>query len=270
MSVNPGYDFTLTEEVTAQKMLQWLSGGTLTAPISIAGLEAGTGVSLTGMSNEGDLEVNFNTGKIYAKTRWGQAPVMGGGMFTKRVALYFSGNSAYRQLAFYSPLFKLGPHGGFVTNFSITAESLQPGIDPTNSYCYAAWYQEGARQDAMGPMTIWPSAESYDPNYDRTMLSSSTAIHPLFCIQGLTPMYGTVQTTYTGQRPLIAGASRGISWNSAAGNVDQYLAYMWPTSVATPNFTPANTGATFLHWAFTRPVIGTASVRGDFAMNKYG
>ncbi len=265
MSVNPGYDFELTEEVTAQKLLQWLSGGSLTAPVNLGGLAAGTAYSLTGMTNEGDLEVNFNTGKIYVKTRWGMAPLMGGGLFTKRVALYYPGNSAYRQRAFYTPFYKLGPHGGFQTNFSITKESLMPGIDPTNSYCYAAWYQEGPRRDIFGPMTIWPSAESHDLGYDRTMQSCSTVIHPLFCIQGLTPMFATVQTTYTGQRTLIAGA--GLSWNSALGFYDQYTFYTWPFSAATPNFTPANTGATFLHWGFTRPVVGTASVRGDFAMN---
>jgi hypothetical protein len=267
MSVNPGYDFGLTEEVTAQNLVKWLTGGTLTGPIALSGLEAGTGFSLSGMTNEGDIEVNFNDGKTYVKTRWGMAPIMGGGMFTKRVCLYYAGNSAYRQLAFRTPYFKLGPHGRFITNFSITKESLQPGIDPTNSYCYAAWYQESARADTMGPMTIWPSAESYDPNYDRTMLSSSTVIHPLFCVQGLTPMYGTVQTTYTGQRSIAAGASRGISWNSYLGFYDQYSYYCQPFSAATPNFTPSNTGATFLHWGFTRPVVGTASTRGDFAMN---
>jgi hypothetical protein len=267
MSLLPGYDFGLIEKVTAANLTKWLVGGTLTAPVSLSGLYAGTGASVTDQTNEGELADNFNDGKVYTKPRWGMAPVMGGGMFSKRIALYQSGNTAYRQLAFYTPYFKLGPHGGFVTNFSITAEQLDQGIDPTNSYCYAAWYQEGAGKDIMGPMTIWPSEELNDDNYDRTMPTSASTIHPTFCLMGLTPMYGTVQTTYTGQRTLIAGASRGISWNSALGFYDQYLFYTQPFSACTPNFTPANTGASFLHWGFTRPIVGTASARGDFARN---
>lgn len=263
MSVTPGYDFGLTEEVTAAKLSQWLFGATLDAPINLGGLYAGTGYSLAGGTNEGDIAVNFNTGKVYVKSRWGEVPLMGGGMFSKRISLYHTDTVAYRELAFYTPYFKLGPHGGGVTQFSITPEVLENGISPENSYCYAAWHQEGGgKKWILNGMTIWPSAELDDPNYSRTMPTSATTIHPTFCIMGLTPMYGTVQTAYTGQRPLVAGASKGISWNSPIGFYDQYTYYTDPITQSAPNFTPANTGASYLHWGFTMPFAGTASARG--------
>lgn len=267
--LNPGYDFQATEEVTAAKLMKWLLGSTPAGAVvyqTSAGL--GTGFSLSGMTNEGDLEVNFSTGKIYVKTRWGQVPIMGGGMFTKRCGMYNSDPdpSGYNQRAFFESVYKIGPDGDGSTTFSLAAPSaMGPGIGPENAYCYCTHAYAGSQsyRNAINSWCpVWPSAELEDPaNYDRTMPTCCTTIHPTLCLMGFTPVFATISTAYTGVRPLAQGTG-AITFRSTTGNVDQYLlgtAGLWPMPA---NFTVASSGTTLLHWGYVMPCLGSCTLYG--------
>ena len=162
----PGYDFSITEEVTASKLMKWLLGCTLDGTIGYASAEIGTGFSLSGMTNEGDLEVNFSTGKVNVRTRWGMVPVMGGGMFTKRCAMYHNDPdpSGWNQSAFFDCYYKLGPHGNRATTFSLAdPSSMGPGIGPDNAYCYASNIYSDSGYNTIA--SFYPLASQYRPQY---------------------------------------------------------------------------------------------------------
>lgn len=268
-TLNPGYDFDATEEVTASKLLKWLLGSTPNGIVSYQ-MEAnlGTGFSLSGMSNEGDLEANFSTGKLYIRTRWGMVPVMGGGMFTKRCAMSYNDPdpSGYNQRPFFDTAFKIGPHGMGLTTFTLTDPALMgPGIGPDNAYCYAGHMYIGSNNyknciDSW--LTTWPSAELEDPTgYDRTVPTCATSIHPTFCLMGFTPMYATISTAYTGCRPLLS-ATAALSFRSTTGNVDQYLLGTAGAFPMPANFTVASSGTTLLHWGYIMPCLGACTLYG--------
>ena len=261
----PGYDFSITEEVTASKLMKWLLGCTLDGTIGYASAEIGTGFSLSGMTNEGDLEVNFSTGKVNVRTRWGMVPVMGGGMFTKRCAMYHNDPdpSGWNQSAFFDCYYKLGPHGNRATTFSLAdPSSMGPGIGPDNAYCYASnIYSDSGYNTIASWMSPWPSAELEDPtNYDVTMPTCSTSIHPTLCLQGFSPIYATISTAYSGARSGGLGApTYARTFRSSTGNSDQYrlgIAGFWAVAA---NFTVASSGTTWLHWGYLMPTVGPVS-----------
>jgi len=93
MSVTPGYDFTVNEEVTAAKLQDWIIGS---YDSSIAGGYTGAYVSVTAitsvsLANEGDLLFDQTRGTIEVQTRWGPVPVIGRGMFTRRMWMRAAG-----------------------------------------------------------------------------------------------------------------------------------------------------------------------------------
>ncbi len=258
-NVIPGYDFGVTEEVTAANLLKWLVGGMLDSQIEIAGLEAGTGFSLSGMTNEGDLEINFSTGKVYVKTRWGQVPLMGGGFFTKRCAMYESdyGGGAYNQTAFYDH-WKIGIHGADQTHLTLTSADLMgPGIGPDNAWMWAGYItMPGGYNTVSGWATVWPCAELDDPNYDRSMPTSHTSIHPVLCMMGFTPIHASISSEYTGCWPLTR------RFRDMGSQQEQPPYGMASFMGLAANWTMASSGTTLLHWGYVWPSIGTASSRG--------
>lgn len=231
MSVIPGYDFDDTELVTPQNLLKWMIGAYVDPanPVdaSAAGLTAlavgtgPTGVSLTG---EGQFHYNYVTGKVEIETRNGPVPVFGGGMFTRRFKKWYN-LAAGRQLGMYS-IMTLAANG---TSRVTVSDPALIGSAGWEAYTPCAWAQPaggdgvGNYGGALSPAVLWPAlGETGITEY-----TLGQGVYRLACIRGLTPMWGTYNSSFSGVRCHINanGFSNLIATNS---ELDQWPYYYDP------------------------------------------
>lgn len=201
MSITPGYDFGSTEVVTAAKLAAWVLGavdpGLATAYTGeFVGVTAITSVSL---ANEGDLLYDPTRGTLEVQTRWGPTPVIGRGMFTRRIWFRAAG-APDNMLAFSGIL-------GFGENMRQTMPSSTCSIEdvdwlsnfamPYNQYNL---YSSNPAECVYAPCIIQPTQGLLGSD-DLTCISClSNANHHLVQLRGFSPLAAThaSDATYPG------------------------------------------------------------------------
>lgn len=196
MSVTPGYDFSTTEQVTAAKLAAWLLAATDPA---VAGGYTGEYVGLTAitsvsLSAEGNLLYDNTRGTLEVQTRWGPVPVIGRGMFSRRV--WFRAAGAPNSMLAFSGILCMGENvrqtlpistcssTNWTANFGIAhnVQNLYSGNPSTGVY---------------GPCVIQPTQGLVGAG-DLTCISClSSANHHLIQLRGFTPLAATHITAAT-------------------------------------------------------------------------
>lgn len=271
MSLIPGYDFTQTEEVTANKLVRWLLGTTVDSSsrlnFSVTGIELPTlGTAPSGLStaSEGILSLNQNTGKIEVSTRWGMVPLFGGGMFTKR-AKSFHGEKPL--IFFYA---RTGLHysaNGRITVGSSPSE-MHRGFEYKTVMRTSDIMDCGAHQNVVAYGTLWPSYDNLDPDGNFTEVSTSTQIHRLLCLKGFTPIYATAVSEYTNPSVKVAqiGGKKYIQFTEE-GSEEGQLPYGTPSFMSVAGgTTPMNPSMSMVHYGYCTPVLGTCSLNSGYPL----
>lgn len=219
ISLQPGYDFSLTEQVTKTKLLAWI-GGVNNSGVTITDADLGLSFSTISVAatiatsvTEGSLALDTSNGMLCINTRYGYVPFActRGGLFTKRVknaALVALPNrnwfgaaasNFFRETS--APAFALSSYsaGVHLVGFGVDVENLR-----ISQFHTSAMFCGG---------TLWPSLE-HPWVGGFTVGSCATNHRDLNSFGGWRPYLSTCATNgYTA--PTVTSAVGGLITNGA-------------------------------------------------------
>jgi len=196
MSIDAGYDFSQTEEVTALKLTQWIAGSYVSSAIdaSAAGLSVdplSTGPTAISLA-EGVLFYNSSTGNMEIQSRWGHVPLMGGSqMHTRRFGSYWEFNDPDEQ-RFYGPV-QLGVESG-ASDYSCAAAAMEADWWEYAPARFGGVLQQG-NYGGVQLGSLHPTLDNPGTGYTET--SWSPAFHRCVQMRGWGPMIYSAVSQYT-------------------------------------------------------------------------
>lgn len=223
LSLIPGYDFTVNETVTKDKLTAWIAGlhnltGDPTATdLGLVFPDIAIVATMTTSATEGALALDVTTGMLSVYTRWGYTPFAGtkGAQFVRRmrarndwrvgtlgVNRFF--NTIDGPSLFYIDTAPAWP----VSSYSLGTHLVGFGGDTISAL---AWAPPGSGYGYLQHLTMWP-----DETYPFTIYGASGAAsnwRPLVAMGGWVPIFATCATvartnqyqTYSGSL-IITGA----------------------------------------------------------------
>lgn len=272
MSVIPGYDFTPTELVTANKLFRWLVGTYVdpnnkedSAAHGFAGYAVGTGSTAVSLANEGQLFYNKTTHRWEVNTRWGLTPLFGGNMFTKRIASFQNG-AAGDRMRFFSTVVKICHMGGS-TRFTVSSPTLLE--TDWESVAQARTAKEGvgaANGQVLGFVTLWPSLDNHGPSGELTEVSSWTGLHRLMCIRGFTPICASMHTAASNSRAAFSITDGMVSFRYAADPYKPYPFGVYGYLEIADYYKSALPGVSNTLMGYVNPSVGSNNGGSNYAM----
>jgi hypothetical protein len=210
MSLIPGYNFTINEQVTAEKLLKWMLGiyvdPTSTESAQSAGLsvvDVSTGSTCVTLSSEGDLFYNESTGFLEIQTARGAVPFLAGSrMFTSKFQRGYSSSPANDDAYFWE-----------ACTLSCLNNTTRVTITDINNLTDGRWWEniptttwryntgQGAFGYASAPHPLWPTLENAEQA--RTEATLTQDRYRLLCMRGWSPVIGTANSAYTGALQLM-------------------------------------------------------------------
>jgi hypothetical protein len=196
MSIEPGYDFGINEEVSAVKLTTWVTGADLNGQISAvsAGLaitSLGTGPTTISLA-EGALFFNSSTGNVEVQSRFGHIPLLGGSqMHSRRLKCHYETLDDQEQ-RFYGPI-------------CVGVAALESSYSCGPAAMEADWWNYSPARTGgivqfgnygiVQPGALQPTIDNPGTGYTETFYDES--FHRCIQMRGWTPMIYSAVSTYT-------------------------------------------------------------------------